>query len=132
MSIEDNKAFVRHFFKLIEAGDAEAIADSYDPEGQVHTMGSTIISGTRGMDEIRAFSGAVLDTFPKGLAYTIHTITAEGDNVAVECEAVGEHVSGQHYHQHYHFLFQFRNGKLLHLKEYLDTELVTKVFGAAQ
>lgn len=127
MSVVSNKQFVRKFLQYISDGDAEAIASSYDPDGRVTTMGHTLISGSRGVDEIKAFAGGVLETFPNGLRYDIKTITAEGDHVAVECEAKGQHVSGKEYHQFYHFLFTFRNGKILELKEYMDTELVSDV-----
>ncbi|MFK7732816.1 MAG: nuclear transport factor 2 family protein [Pseudomonadales bacterium] len=132
MSIETNKQFVRDFLVLIASGDAEALTACYHPEGRVTTMGETLISGSRGVSEIREFSGSVLELFPKGLEYTIRTLTAEGDTVACECEAVGEHVSGKHYHQFYHFLFRMRDGKLLELKEYMDTEKVTEVICGGQ
>lgn len=129
---EYNKQFVCEFLQLIGTGDAAALADCYDPEGRVTTMGNTLISGSRGVAEIREFAAGVLDAFPKGLEYTIKTLTAEGDVVAVECEATGDHVSGKHYHQYYHFLFRMRAGKVLELKEYMDTELVTDVICAGQ
>ncbi len=132
MSIEENKHFVKQFLEWIAAGDAEAITSSYHPDGRVTTMGNTLISGTRGVQEIRQFSSGVLDAFPGGLLFTIQSMTAEDDRVAVECEAKGRHVSGADYHQHYHFLFRFRDGKLLELKEYLDTELVTEILCGGQ
>ena len=103
MSVEANKEFVKQFLIMIGSGDAEGIASSYDAEGRVFTMGNTLISGVRGVDDIKQFAGGVLDLFPDGLSYTIKTLTAEGDNVACECEATGEHVSGTTYHQYYHF-----------------------------
>ncbi len=132
MSIETNKQFVRDFLVLIASGDAEALARCYHPEGKVTTMGNTLISGSRGVSEIREFAGSVLELFPNGLDYTIKTLTAEGDTVACECEAQGEHVSGKHYHQFYHFLFRMRDGKLLELKEYMDTEKVTDILCGGQ
>jgi ketosteroid isomerase-like protein len=57
---------------------------------------------------------------------------AEGDKVAVEAVSEGQHVSGQTYSNEYHFLFEFREGKLLKLKEYMDTERVTDVLCGGQ
>ena len=59
-------------------------------------------------------------------------MVAEGEKVAVEATCEGEHVSGQTYSNEYHFLFQFRDGKLVKLKEYMDTELVTDVLCGGQ
>jgi ketosteroid isomerase-like protein len=46
--------------------------------------------------------------------------------------SAGKHVSGQTYSNEYHFLFEFREGKLLKLKEYMDTERVTDVLCGGQ
>ena len=54
-------------------------------------------------------------------------MTAEDDSVAVEAESEGMHVSGVMYQNFYHFLFIFKDGKVLLLKEYMDTEKVTDV-----
>ena len=127
MSIEDNKRRTLVFFEAIGRGDAEAIANTYCDEGRVVTMGNTLISGSRGKEEIRQFAGGVLDAFPDGLSYTIHHLTAEDDRVAVEATSEGRHVSGKDYRNHYHFLLTWRDGQLLELKEYMDTEQVTDV-----
>jgi ketosteroid isomerase-like protein len=49
--------------------------------------------------------------------------------VAVEAESFATHVSGKPYSNKYLFLMRFRNGKLIEMTEYLDTELAGKVFG---
>ena len=54
------------------------------------------------------------------------------DRVAVEAESSGEHVSGNTYTNQYHFLFQFRDGLVVQLKEYMDTERVTDILCGGQ
>jgi uncharacterized protein (TIGR02246 family) len=124
---EHNKRLTLAFFDAMQRGDAEAIASTYADEGRVVTMGNTLISGTRGKEEIRQFAGGVLEAFPAGLAFTILNMTAEEDRVAVEASSAGVHVSGQPYSNHYHFLLTWQDGQLLEMKEYMDTELVTAV-----
>lgn len=125
--IEQNKQRVTAFFDALNRGDVNAVVDAYSEDGTCWTSGTTLISGTMNKEQIRAGSGAVFDVFPKGLLFTIHAMTAEGERVAVEAESLGDHVSGQVYNNLYHFLFEFRDGKLLRLKEYMDTERVTDV-----
>ena len=125
--LEQNKKLTLDFFDAIQRGDAESIADTYADDGHVVTMGNTLISGTRGKSEIREFAGGVLEAFPAGLSYTIHNMTAEEDRVAVEASCDGVHVSGEPYRNHYHFLLTWRDGELVELKEYMDTELATDV-----
>ncbi len=125
--IEQNKQLTRDFFEAMQRGDADAIADTYADEGRVVTMGNTLISGSRGKEEIRGFAGGVLEAFPNGLEFTVHNMTAEGDRVAVEASSEGMHASGRHYCNHYHFLLTWKDGELLELKEYMDTEHATDV-----
>ena len=129
---EQNKQRVRDFFDALNAADAERIAAAYDAEGTCWTSGHTLISGTLTRDQIVAGAGAVLEAFPDGLVFTVHAMTAEGERVAVEAESQGRHVSGREYKNLYHFLFEFRNGKVLRLKEYMDTEIVTEVLCGGQ
>jgi uncharacterized protein (TIGR02246 family) len=124
---EHNKQLTHTFFDAMQRGDAEAIANTYADEGRVVTMGTTLISGTRGKEEIRQFAGGVLESFPAGLEFTILNMTAEQDRVAVEARSEGLHVSGQPYSNHYHFLLTWKDGQLIEMKEYMDTELVTAV-----
>lgn len=124
---EHNKRLTQDFIEAMSRGDAAAIAAAYADGGRVITMGNTLISGVRDREQIRQFAGGVLAAFPEGLVFTVTGMTAEADRVAVEATSRGRHVSGNDYRNHYHFLFTWREGKLLELKEYMDTELVTDI-----
>lgn len=130
--IEANKDTVTRFFHALNAGDTRAIVDAYADEGCVETKGTTLISGVFNKEQIAASAGAIFEVFPKGLSFEITGMVAEGEKVAVEATSRGEHISGQIYGNEYHFLFEFRDGKLLRLKEYMDTEQVTDVLCAGQ
>jgi ketosteroid isomerase-like protein len=47
--------------------------------------------------------------------------------VAIEAEGRGTHANGRTYHQHYHFLLVIRDGKVMQMKEYFDTEHAREV-----
>lgn len=130
--VESNRERTLALIQAIARGDADCIADSYAEDGRLFTMGNTLISGVYDRSQIRRFAGSVLEAFPEGLRYTVHAVTAEGNRVAVEATGRGRHVSGMDYTNHYHFLFTWRDGKLLELKEYMDTEAVTEVLCGGQ
>ncbi len=130
--IEANKATVNRLFDALNRGDLEAVLDSYADDASVLTMGSTLISGSMNREQIASSIAGVLDVFPEGLHFTVQDMIGEGDKVAVRAESEGEHVSGQIYNNQYHFLFQFRDGKLQQLTEYMDTEMVTDVLCGGQ
>jgi len=127
-----NKALVERFFAAMNAGDAAGIVDAYAEDGAVWTSGRTLISGTFSKTLIREASGRIFEAFPKGIRFTILAMTAEGERVAVEAESHGEHVSGKLYTNQYHFLFEFRDGLVVRLKEYMDTERVTDILCGGQ
>lgn len=129
---ERNKRAVEAFFDAMNRNDVAAIVSSYAAEGFVHTMGNTLISGRRDRAEIADFAGGVLQVFPEGLVFTIRQMTAEENRVAVEAESHGRHASGRVYSNQYHFLFTLRDGKVLALKEYMDTEMVTDILCSGQ
>jgi ketosteroid isomerase-like protein len=129
---EANKAIVREFFEAMNSGDTDYIVNAYADDGCLQTMGGTLISGTFSKDQIQASAGGIFDVFPNGLRFDLVAMTAEGDRVAVEATSEGEHVSGQTYSNEYHFLFEFSNGKLKTLREYMDTERVTDVLCGGQ
>jgi ketosteroid isomerase-like protein len=129
---ESNKAIVTQFFEAMNGGDVEFIVNAYAANGCLQTMGNTLISGTYSKEQIAASAGGIFEVFPQGIKFTMQSMIAEGDRVAVEATSEGKHISGQTYSNEYHFLFEFREGKLLKLKEYMDTERVTEVLCGGQ
>ena len=129
---DSNKATVTRFFDALNKGDVNTIVNTYAQDGCVQTMGGTLISGIFSREQVAGSAGGIFDVFPAGLTFTVLDQVAEGNKVAVEATSNGEHISGQTYSNEYHFLFEFRDGKLLKLKEYMDTEQVTDVLCAGQ
>lgn len=133
MSVEqENKKRVEAFFAAMNRSDSTAIVAAYADDGHVQTMGQTLISGKFSKAQITAAAGAIFESFPQGIRFTISAMTAEGERVAVEAESDGMHISGRRYQNQYHFLFEFRKGELVSLKEYMDTERVTDVLCGGQ
>jgi uncharacterized protein len=129
---EHNKKLVQEFFGLLNRGDVAGIVAAYAVDGQLQTMGRTLISGRFTRAQIEAAAGQIYEAFPDGLTFSIEAMTAEGERVAVEANSRGRHVSGAIYSNEYHFLFVFRGGRLMLLREYMDTERVTDILCGGQ
>jgi ketosteroid isomerase-like protein len=122
MSLEEqNKNLARRFIDAISRADVDAIVDAYADDGCCWTAGSMPISGTFSAKQVAEASRLVLTAFPDGLRFTIKSMTAEGDRVAIEAESHGKHASGKLYNNQYHFLMRARDGKIVEWKEYMDT-----------
>ena len=121
MSIQENKRIARDFFEALGRGDQKAVLNHYAADGTCWTAGTLPFSGTRSVAELALFMEGILGAFPEGLKFTVKTMTAEGDRVAIEVESFGRHVSGRTYSNQYHFLMVIRDGKVREFKEYFDT-----------
>lgn len=129
---EANKATVKEFFAAMNSGNVDFIVDTYAEDGCLQTMGRTLISGTFTKDQVSQSAGSIFEVFPEGIRFEILDMIAEGDKVAVEATSEGKHISGAIYTNEYHFLFELRDGKLVRLKEYMDTERATDILCGGQ
>ena len=123
---EKNKQIARDFFETLSAG-SEKYLDFYTDDSVIWTAGDNSIGGTRTKKEIISFAQNILAAFPSGVMFKITGMTAEDEKVAVEISGEAIHASGQTYNNQYHFLLRIKDGKILELKEYMDTQLAAKI-----
>lgn len=127
-----NKEIVRRFFATMSAGDVPAMLAFYADDIVLTTTGRTLISGQFTKADITGAADRIFDAFPNGITFQILAMTAEEDRVAVEATSSGVHASGQHYANYYHFLLRLRDEKIVEMKEFMDTELVTDILCGGQ
>ena len=123
---EENKDITIKFFKALSSG-SETYLNYYNDDAIIWTAGDNSIGGTRTKQEIVDFAQGILSAFPDGIKFNITGITAENERVAVEVSGEAIHTSGKNYNNKYHFLLKIKNGKILELKEYMDTQLAAKI-----
>lgn len=116
-----NKRITAEFFAALSRADRASIDRMYAEDFALWTAGTLPFSGSFNKTQALQATKQILGLFPDGLTFTITAMTAEGERVAVEAESHGRHVSGQTYHNQYHFLLVIRDGKIVALKEYMDT-----------
>jgi len=121
MSIEANKQLALEFIAALSRADTEWVLDHYADDMVMWTAGSLPFSGVHTRDEIRSLMDGILGAFPDGLRFSVRSLTAEQDRVAIEASSRGVHTSGKRYENEYHFLMRIRGDKIVELKEYLDT-----------
>ena len=123
---EKNKQIAIKFFEALSSG-SEAYLDFYNDDSIIWTAGDNAIGGTRTKKEIITFAKDILEAFPNGIEFKITGITAENERVAVEVQGDAIHISGKPYNNFYHFLLKIKDGKIIELKEYMDTQLAAKI-----
>tara|TARA_B100000287_G_scaffold190571_1_gene179927 strand:- start:482 stop:880 length:399 start_codon:yes stop_codon:yes gene_type:complete len=123
---EKNKQIAIKFFEALSSG-SEAYLDFYNDDSIIWTAGDNAIGGRRTKKEIITFAKDILEAFPNGIEFKITGITAENERVAVEVQGDAIHISGKPYNNFYHFLLKIKDGKIIELKEYMDTQLAAKI-----
>jgi len=125
-TIKENKEIAIKFFEALSSG-SETYLDFYNDDSIIWTAGNNTIGGTRTKKEIIDFAQGILSAFPTGITFNITGMTAENERVAVEVSGEAIHASGEAYNNKYHFLLTIKNGKIIELKEYMDTQLAAKI-----
>jgi ketosteroid isomerase-like protein len=89
------------------------------------------MSGSYNKEGLGALLGGVTSVYENGaLEITPTSAIAQGDKVAVEATSYAKLKNGKVYQNAYHFLFEFRDGKILSVKEYMDTQHAYDIFYA--
>ena len=126
---EENKQLVLKFWEAFsESRFDDALALVAD-DVTWWVAGSGEVSGSYTKEEFAGLIKGIGESAPNGIKIIPKVLTAEEDRVAMECESYGELDNGKVYNNFYHMLHQVRDGKLVNVKEYMDTAHVQEVFG---
>jgi len=128
MGIAENKALVERFWAAFSAGRLDEALGLLGEDCTWWVAGTTALSKTYDKGEFATLLAGIAPLAPKGITVTPVALTAEGDRVAVEATSYAEFTNGRVYRNEYHFLMEVRDGRIVRVREYLDTEHVTATF----
>lgn len=131
MSIAENKQIIQAFYDAANRGDTMGFMRYLADEVTWHNLGSTRFSGTFAGKQtlVDRLLTPLFEQLKRGISCTIDNIIAEGDFVVVQLRGRAETKDGRAYDNTYCHIFQLRDGIIVGVNEYMDTELVTAVFG---
>jgi ketosteroid isomerase-like protein len=125
--VEANRRLALEFFARFDAGDvAGAVALLADDvvwwiAGKPHAIPS---AGEHDKTWMERLFRRMLRKLEGGLGMRVLGTVAEGDRVAVELRGHGRFRDGRVYENEYHTLLTIRGGRIVAVREYLDTEHV--------
>jgi hypothetical protein len=125
MSTEANKQVAIELFARFTASDIPGVLATMTDDATWLIPGKPEASPAAGLyskEKISRLFHTMLKRLKSGLRMTVKSAIAEGDKVALEVESLGELINGRVYNQLYHFLLEFRGGKICAVREYLDTQ----------
>ena len=88
----------------------------------------TPTAGIYSKERIGRLFRRMIENLSGGLRMTVLSSIAEEDRVALEVISSGDLKNGRLYRQEYHFLMEFRDGKISAVREYLDTQHAHEVW----
>ena len=125
MSAVDNKAMMQGIFEAIARGERTAYHDSLHDDLVMQVMGSSSWSQTvRGKARILyVFFSYVSSRLSKRNPTLPFRFLADEDWVIVEAKGDMVALDGRPYQNHYCLHYQIADGKIIEMKEYMDTVL---------
>lgn len=125
MSTEHNKQQVTELFRHFTAADVPAVLALMHDDVTWKIPGKPELSPSAGVydkTKIGALFNTMMGRLRGGLQMTVKGMIAQGDSVAAEVVSHGDLKNGRVYDQEYHFLIEFRDGRIKAVREYLDTQ----------
>lgn len=131
MSVADNKELVTATWDAVTKGDLDTFMNNLADDVTWTFFGTHRFAGTfSGKDNLTNGLFAPLgDVLEDGIKVTILSMTAEDDRVVIEVKGSARSKDGKDYNNDYCIVVNCADGRIKAVREYLDTELVTSVFG---
>lgn len=76
--------------------------------------------GSMNKKQFKDFFGPI-GSMVRSIRFSITGSTVEADRVALEAESMADLTNARTYENKYHFLFEFRNGEIVSIREYADS-----------
>ena len=131
MSISENKSLVCKAYEAISEGNVDGFLDRLSDDVRwtffgEHKFAKTFVGK---QDIIDNMLGPLAGELEDGLRININNVVAEGSYVVVEATGESKLTKGGTYNNIYCYVVKVDNGEIVEMREYLDTELVSNVFG---
>ena len=131
MGIAENKQVVRRFYDAAARGDMDACFAILADDVKWTNIGTTKFSGTYTGKQalLEQLLGPLFAQLKAGIFPTIENLIAEADVVVAQTTGTAETHDGISYNNSYCQVMRIREGKIVEVKEYFDTQLASSVFG---
>ena len=126
---DTNKQIVKDFWAAFSASLFDEALGLLSDDATWWVAGTTSISGSYTKAQFADLVAGVAEGTEGGIQVTPTQMTAEAGRVSMEATSYGLMKDGKEYKNIYHFMHDLRDGKICAVREYMDTEHVTEIFG---
>jgi ketosteroid isomerase-like protein len=127
-----NVEVLNEYLGALQASDGEKMAGMLHPDLRYWVSPGSAFSGDHDKPSLLALLPAIFDAQSGPTVLTYREITAQDDRVSVVADGTMPLKSGGSYDQTYHWLFKFRDDKIVEILEYIDILEVWKAFGTPE
>ena len=120
-----SRAVVEQYIARLVAGGNDA-NELIAEEAEWWVAGNWQGSGSFRKAEVASIAEASAAWFDAPLRFSIRSMIADGDKVAVELRSDGRFRTGEPYANDYVMIYQVRGGKIVSVREYLDTRQIAE------
>jgi ketosteroid isomerase-like protein len=127
----DNKQVVLSMYEALNSGDSAGYFARMADDVEITYFGSHRLAGTyHGKTELlKNFVPLLRARLDGSIKLHVKNIIAEADQVVVEATGEARTKDGLSYNNLYCIVLKLRDGVIVQLREYMDTELTKQVFG---
>ena len=133
MSLEANKQIARRFFEHLNARDVPGALEILSDDVRYWILGRREVipsAGEHTKSQLARLFDIMMSRLENGMDMTVKGVIAEGDRVALEVESHGPLKNGRVYNNQYHIWMRIRDGRIVEVHEYLDTQHVVATWYA--
>ena len=122
---------MREIMSAMEQGRVGPLLDAMHDDVVWHWRGAAQWSRsfTGRQVVIDVLFGGATDSLGAGSSVTLHHVHADGEVAVVEHTGHNELPDGRSYDNNYCWVVRFDAGRIVEVREYMDTQLVTETFG---
>jgi ketosteroid isomerase-like protein len=127
MTMQTNKDLAQELFARFSGNDIDGVEALLHPDIRWIVPGRKELNPAAGpydKDQIARLFRRMASQIDGGLAMRVVGAIAEADRVAVEVEGHGVLLNGRVYNNQYHFAMTMKDGLIVEVREYLDTQHV--------
>jgi ketosteroid isomerase-like protein len=127
-----NVELLKEYLGALQASDGDKMASMLHPDLRYWVSPGSAFSGDHDKPSLLALLPAIFDAQSGPTVLTFREITAQDDRISVVADGTMPLKSGGSYDQTYHWLFKFRDDKVVEILEYIDILQVWKAFGTPE
>ena len=131
MNSSDNKQAIVNAYAAMAAGNPAPYLDLLSDDISITMFGDHRFARTfKGRTDIYDnLFGPIREVLDGTIRMNVTNALAENDTVIVEARGEARTKDGRAYKNTYCFVFRFESGKIIEIREYMDTQLVKATFG---